>query len=506
MSEVASLPTLVIPAGRRRMIVAAVMLASVMQTIDTTIANVALPHMQGSLSTTQEQMGWVLTSYIVAAAIMTPLTGWLADQYGRKRLMLLSIVGFTAASALCGLAESLPQIILFRVLQGLSGAALIPISQAILFDIYPKEQHPRAMAMWSFGVVLGPMLGPALGGYLTDQFSWRWVFLVNVPFGILAAVMVMAFFRRRPGQRSSFDFFGFAALSVAVGAMQLFLDRGSTLDWFASTEIIIEAVVAAFALYLFVVHSLTVRRPFVSLALFRDWNFISGSLLMTAVGTMVYAPMVVLPPMLQTMMGYTAMDAGIAMGPRSFGGLLSMLVVIRLMKWLDARVIIGIGMGMAALGLWNMSLFSPAMGLGPVIWTGLELGIGVGLCIVPLSTIAFATLPAAHRNEGSAMYTLTRNLGMSVGISVVQALTVRNTQIQHAVLAGHLTPYRLAELHATTGSLPALNALVTGQATMVAYIDDFRLISYFTIVLMPLLLFVHKPGSGPVRDQHAVVE
>jgi DHA2 family multidrug resistance protein len=311
----------------RGMITLTVMVASILQALDNTIANVALPRMQGSLSATQDQMTWVLTSYIVAAAIMTPLTGWIADRFGRKPLFLASIIGFTCASALCGMAQSLDQIVLFRVLQGLCGAALIPMSQAVLFDVYPPAQHGRAMSIWGVGVVLGPMLGPMLGGWLTDDYSWRWVFYINVPFGILAVAGVMAYFPDTTHQRKSFDFFGFALLSIAVGTLQLLLDRGPLKDWFNSGEIKLETAIAALAFYLFVVHTLTAKRPFIRLALYKDRNFLTGNILIFVVGIVLFATLALLPPLLQGLMGYSVFQAGLTMVPRGAGTLLAMLFV-----------------------------------------------------------------------------------------------------------------------------------------------------------------------------------
>jgi DHA2 family multidrug resistance protein len=471
-----------------------------LQALDNTIANVALPRMQGSLSATQDQMTWVLTSYIVAAAIMTPLTGWLADQIGRKRLFVISIVAFTIASAMCGLAQSLDQIVTFRLLQGLSGAALIPLSQAVLFDINPPENHGRAMSMWGVGVVLGPMLGPILGGWLTDNYSWRWVFYINVPFGILAVLGILAYFPKSPLSRRRFDVFGFATLSIAVGTLQLRLDRGSLVDWFSATEIQIYAVVLALSLYLFTVHTLTTEHPFIRLSLYRDRNFFTGNVLIFIVGIVLFATLALMPPMLQGLMNYSALQAGIVTAPRGAGTLLAMLFVGRLVGKIDVRLIIGAGFALTALSLWQMTHFSMLMDMGPLMESGVIQGLGTGIAYVPMAALAFATLPGPMRNEGTALFNLMRNIGSSIGISAVQALLVRNTQVVHASLAAHLTPLRVANAQ-VPGVLPshtlsAINAGVNAQATMIAYIDDFQLMFLLACLSIPLLLLVRNPKRG----------
>jgi len=494
----------------RGAITVTVMVASILQALDNTIANVALPRMQGSLSATQDQMMWVLTSYIVAAAIMTPLTGWLADRYGRKPLFLVSIIGFTLASALCGLAQSLSQIVLFRVLQGAFGAALIPMSQAVLFDAYPPRDHGRAMAIWGLGVVLGPTIGPMLGGWLTDNYSWRWVFYINVPFGILAVLGVLAYFPDTNHERKHFDFFGFSMLGLFVGALQVMLDRGPLRDWFNSTEIKVEAAVAALAFYLFVTHTLTARRPFVRLAMYKDRNFLTGNILIFLVGIVLFATLALLPPLLQGLMGYSVFQSGLVTAPRGVGTLIAMLLVGRIVGRIDVRLIIGTGLALTALSMWQMTHFSLLMNMSPVVWSGLIQGLGTGIVYVPMAALTFTTLPAAMRNEGTALFNLMRNIGSSIGISAVQALFTSNTQVVHASLAAHITPwlYALHALHGYAGRAgeAALNAAVTAQAAMIAYLDDFHLMFVMTVVSIPLLLFVRNARPSPGGAAHVAVE
>ncbi len=492
----------------RGMITLTVMVASILQALDNTIANVALPRMQGSLSATQDQMTWVLTSYIVAAAIMTPLTGWLADRFGRKPLFLVSIIGFTCASALCGMAQSLQQIVLFRLLQGLCGAALIPMSQAVLFDAYPPHQHGRAMAIWGVGVVLGPMLGPMLGGWLTDDYSWRWVFYINVPFGILAVLGVMAYFPDTTHARKSFDFFGFALLSIAVGTLQLLLDRGPLKDWFNSGEIRLETAIAALAFYLFVAHTLTAKRPFIHLALYKDRNFLTGNILIFVVGIVLFATLALLPPLLQGLMNYSVFQAGLTMVPRGAGTLIAMLFIGRLVGRIDVRFIIGAGLALTAFSLWQMTQLSMQFNMASIVWPGAIQGLGIGIVYVPMAALTFATLPPSMRNEGTALFNLIRNIGSSIGISTVQGLLVRNTQVVHASLAQNLSPLTLAHHSLGVGqqALAALNRAVTAQASMIAYLDDFQLMLVLTLLALPLLLLVRNPRSPGAEVKHAAIE
>jgi DHA2 family multidrug resistance protein len=494
----------------RSLITAAVTLATIMQAADITIANVALPHIGGSLSASLEQMDWVLTSYIVAAAIMTPLSGWLAGRYGRKRVLILSIVGFTVSSMLCGMAQSVEQIVFFRLLQGLAGAGLVPLSQAVLLDIYPPERHGRAMALWGQGTVLGPMLAPVLGGWLTDNYSWRWVFYINVPFGILAAIGLVLYARETETRRSNFDFLGFGTLSLAIGALQILLDRGELKDWFSSTEIWIETAVAVAALYVFIVHFLTARETFVSPALFKDANYLMGNLLTAVMCVVMFAALALLPPLLENLLGYPVLTSGLAMAPRGVGSFISMFVAGRLIGRLDARLLIGVGIGVTAAAMYLMCGYSTEMPQTLVASTTFLQGLGTGLTFVPLTTAAFSTLDVSYRSEGASIFNLLRNQGSSIGIAVTGALLTRNTQVIHERLAAHIVPWGgQIQLQApfsftAPAGLEALNAAVTRQAQMIAYNDDFKLMFLLTLGLLPLVLLMR-----PVRartSEPAVIE
>ena len=499
-------------APHRVLITLSVMLASIMQALDNTIANVALPRIQGSLSATQDQMAWVLTSYIIAAAIMTPLSGWLAGQIGRKRVFLFSVVGFTIASALCGLAQSLPEIVLARLLQGLCGAALIPMSQAVLLDINPPERHAKAMALWVMGVTIGPILGPALGGWLTESYNWRWVFYINVPFGILSFLGILSFMPETELRKSRFDFFGFTALSFAIGSFQLMLDRGQLKDWFSSTEIWIEAIVAGLGFYLFVVHMLTTSKPaFVSPALFKDRNFVTGNVFIFVVGVVLFATLALLPPLLQDLLNYPVVLTGLVTAPRGIGTLAAMFIVGRLMGIVDTRLIIAVGFGLTAFSLWQMTGFYLQMDTPLVVWSGLAQGLGTGFVYVPLAAITFATLSPEFRNEGTALFSLVRNVGSSVGISVVETLLTRNTQMMHSRLGEQITPYNDV-LHAqsptalsTTHGLAMLNHTVNDQAAMIAYNNDFKLMMVLTLCAIPLVLLLRR-GDRKKAPEPVVIE
>ena len=499
----------------RAIITVSVMLATVMNSLDTTIANVALPNMQGSVSASSDQITWVLTSYIVAAAIMTPMTGWLAGRFGRKTVFMVSIVGFTLASALCGAATTLGQIVAFRLLQGLFGAALIPLSQAVLMDIYPPEEQGSAMAMWGMGALLGPIVGPALGGWLTDNFSWRWVFYINLPFGIMAFLGVSGFIHNQKSATPvPMDLLGFGFLSVAIGAFQLFLDRGESQAWFDSREIWIEATVAALAAFLFLIHTLTTDRPFLPRALFGDRNFLTATITGFFIGILLFSTLALLPPMMEVLLGYPVVTTGIVTAPRGIGTWVAMFLVGRLINRVDARLIIMTGLMISAVSLWRMSGFNLQMDSHLIILTGIFQGFGIGLVFVPLTILAFGTLNPIYRAEGAGVFTLVRNLGSSVGISIMQALFTTNSSVVHARLVQGLRPDNPTlppSLHppfslSAPAGLAALNGEVNRQAAMVAYIDDFKLMAVVAVLLIPMLLLMRSPKRVSHEDQHLALD
>jgi DHA2 family multidrug resistance protein len=502
--------------GNRAAITVCVILATLMQALDTTIANVALPYIQGSVSASQDEVAWVLTSYIVAAAIMTPPTGFLANRFGLKRLFLFSVAGFTIASILCGLAQSLLQIVLFRLLQGVFGAALVPLSQTVLLNINPPERQGSAMALWGVAVMAGPVLGPVLGGWLTQTYSWRYVFYINLPIGILAFIGMSTFLRDTVRNAAAkLDWFGFGTLSLAIGAAQLFLDRGEELDWFGSSEIIIEAIIAASALYLFLVHTFTAKEPFIRPALFRDRNFAAGTLFVAIVGLTYYASLALQPPYLQNLMNYPIVTAGLVMGPRGMGTMGAMLLVGRLIGRVDTRLLLALGLGGTAWSFYVMTGWTPDVSQTTIIAVGVIQGMGLGFLFVPLSAATLSTLTPERRAEGAGIYSLSRNIGSSVGISVVNSLLTQNTEINHAAIAQHATMVNRAFENPmisqiwnpiTAAGRAALDAVVTRQAEIIAYIDDYKLLMIATLAVIPLLLVFQKPATGAALDHTMVAD
>jgi MFS transporter, DHA2 family, multidrug resistance protein len=491
-----------------------VILAVIMQALDTTIANVALPYMQGSVSASADQINWVLTSYIVAAAIMTPPSGFLANRFGRKRVLMVAVVGFVVASVLCGLAQSLVQIVAFRLMQGFFGAALVPLGQSVLLDIYTVEERGSAMAIFGVSVMVGPVLGPVIGGWLTDHYSWRWVFYINVPLGVLAFAGISFFLREtKTSTAAKLDWLGFGSLSIAIAAMQVFLDRGAQLDWFSSLEILIEAVVCASALYIFLVHTFTAKHSFVNPRLFLDRNFSVGVLFIFIVGITYLASLALLTPYLQTLMGYPVVTAGIVMGPRGLGTMACMFLVGRLVGRIDTRLLLMIGLLLTAWAMYDMTGWNPNVSQWTIAVTGFIQGAGLGFLFVPLTTVTFATLAPEQRADGTGLYNLARNVGSSVGISVVSYLLTRNNQVNHATIASHVTAFnhafdnsavRQALSPLTASGRAALDQVIQTQASIISYIDDFKLMMILSLAAIPLVLLLRSaPTSG--ENDHAMV-
>ncbi|MDB5576164.1 MAG: EmrB/QacA family drug resistance transporter [Bradyrhizobium sp.] len=498
----------------RPAITACVILAVVMQALDTTIANVALPYMQGSVSASADQINWVLTSYIVAAAIMTPPSGFLANRFGRKRVLMVAVAGFVAASVLCGIAQSLLEIVAFRLLQGFFGAALVPIGQSILLDIYTPEERGSAMALFGVSVMVGPVLGPVIGGWLTDHYSWRWVFYINVPIGALALAGISIFMKEtKISSAARMDWLGFGSLSVAIAAMQVFLDRGAQLDWFSSFEILIEATVCVSAFYIFLVHTLTATDSFVNPKLFLDRNFSVGMLFIFIVGITYLASLALLTPYLQTLMGYPVVTAGLVMGPRGLGTMTCMFLVGRLIGKVDTRLLLMVGLLLTAWAMYDMTGWNPNVSQWTIAVTGFIQGAGLGFLFVPLTTVTFATLAPEQRADGTGLYNLSRNVGSSIGISVVSYLLTRNNQVNHATIASHVTAFNHAFDNSTVlqawspwtaGGRAALDQVIQTQASIISYIDDFKLMMILSLAAIPLVLLLRSAPSAEGSD-HAIV-
>jgi DHA2 family multidrug resistance protein len=494
-------------------ITGALMLATLMNTLDSTIANVALPHIQGSVSASAEEVVWVLTSYIIATAIMTPLSGWLSQKIGRKTMFLASIAGFTGASILCGIATSLPEIVAFRLAQGIAGASLIPLSQTVMLDIYPQRLIPRVMSIWSAAVILGPIVGPTLGGWLTEDFSWRWVFYINVPIGILAFLGIWTFMDRDDGGRERpFDFLGFGALVLFIGGFQLMVDRGPTLDWFDSKEVWIEAAMCAVGLWAFVVQTITAEHPFFHRDLAKDGNFVGTTLFGMVVGVLLFSTSALLPSMMQNLLGYSALQSGIASMTRGIGSLIAFLAVPMAVARFGPRSVLLVGIVLSSLALWQMGQFDLSMTPAPIEIAGFIQGLGTGLLFAPLNTLAYAKLAPIHRTEGTIVSTMARSIGSSAGISLLQAMLVRDAATAHAGLTTHITVTdpvlrwalpQIFNLQSVLG-LSALNGEITRQGTMISYDALFSGMAVGCLFLAPSLLLL-KPVKAPPPSAHDLV-
>jgi DHA2 family multidrug resistance protein len=443
---------------------------------------------------------------------MTAPIGWVAERFGRKRLFVLCSAGFTVASVLCGLAQSIEQMVLFRLLQGAFGAALVPLSQALLLDAYPAQDRGSAMAIWGIGVMLGPIMGPTLGAWLTDNYSWHWVFFINLPIGIFTVLGLVLFMQETERRYDRpFDWFGFLALAIGIGALQLMLDRGEELGWFGSPEIVAEAVVSATGFYFFFAHSLTTASPFVRFELFRDRNFVAGCIFMVVIGVVLFGTMALVTPFMQNVVGYPILTAGMLLASRGIGTLIAMLLVGRLLKVIEARYLVLVGLTLASFTLYQMVGFTDQTSARAIVQASVIQGFGIGLVFVPLSTVAFVTLPQTLRTEGSAILTLVRNIGSSVGISMVIAQLTNTTIRMHAHLAEFVTPFNHALQAPTVASIldtgsasgrAMLDALVTQQAAIIAYANDFKLLMYLTIATIPLVFFIGS--SRTPRPQRAI--
>ncbi len=494
------------PTPRRILITACVMMTVLMQTLDSTIANVALPYMQGSLAASQEEISWVLTSYIVASAIMTAPVGYMAGRFGRTRVLVSSAIGFTLASILCGMSQTLDQIVLFRVIQGLFGALLVPLSQSTLLDIWPPAQHGAAMAVWITGALVGPILGPSLGGFLTEHYNWRWVFYINVPFGLLATAGLLAFLREGPKNSNvRLDWTGFLALSLGVGALQTMLDRGGTLDWFSSREIQVETVLAGLGFYIFATQTILAPKPFLSPRLFKDMNFTAAVVITSALGLMMFATMALLPPYLQILLNYPVATIGMIMAPRGIGAMVAAVMCGKLMPRLGARLLVTVGFITTIYTLHLMTRWTPDVSEQTIILTGFLQGWGSTCTTVPLTTLAFTTLGSELRAEAAGVYNLVRMIASSIGISITTALLVSNTQVNHAIISAAVTPFNRALQNGAAmefwnpGSphgAVLLDSVINRQSSIIAYGDDFKLMLVLSIIATPLVLLIQTKSKN----------
>jgi MFS transporter, DHA2 family, multidrug resistance protein len=513
-------PSAMVPGLRRNMVTICAMTATIMQALDTTIANVALPYMQGTLSASQDQINWVLTSYIVAAAIMTAPVGWVANRFGRKRIFIICSAGFTIASVLCGVAQDITQMVAFRLAQGVFGAALVPLSQAVMLDSYTLQERAKAMSIWGMGVMMGPIMGPSLGAWLTETYSWHWVFLVNLPFGIFTVLGLIIFMDETSKDHElRFDWFGCAALAVAIGSLQLALDRGEQLGWLESNEIIAEFIISAVGFYYFFAHSFTTQTPFIQFSMFRDRNFITGCIFMAVMGLVLYSTMALASPFLQNVIGYPIISAGLLLATRGFGTFLSMMMVGRLMRYIEARTLIVTGLSLTAWTLYHMSGWTDQTGTNEIAVISIVQGFGFGLVFVPLSTVAFLTLAPHLRTDGTSMLTLMRNVASSIGISIVISQLTEGSRRSYAILNEHINPFnhaiqmpdvrRLIDLSSDAGRAMA-DAMLKAQAQIISFSHDYQMVTLFILCSIPLAIMIgstkaalRKQAAGP---EHAAVE
>ncbi|MFT3977812.1 MAG: DHA2 family efflux MFS transporter permease subunit [Sphingomonas bacterium] len=501
-----------LPVKHRGVLTVGVMGAMIMQILDTTIANVALPHMETSLGATADTITWVLTSYIVATAIALPSTGWLSDRLGSRNLFLIAVGGFILASMACGTAVSLEEMVVFRVFQGIFAAFINPLSQTSMLDINPPENAARAMGVWGMGVMVGPIMGPVIGGWLTESYNWRWVFYVNVPVGALTFAILWFLLPSRPKAERSFDWAGFLFVGIAVASFQLMLDRGQNKDWFSSWEIVIEGLIAIAFAWMGVVHLATAKKPLFDRHLFGNRNLVTGMFFMIVIGITTMAPMALLPPMLQQLFNYPVIDTGMMMAPRGVGVLFTMWLAGKLMtRGVDTRWTIMGGLIIFSLSLRWMAGFSLEMNYWPVVTSGFLQGLGMGMVFMPMNALAFATLDNRYRTDGASLLNLMRSIGQSAGISMVSVLLARNIQVSHSDLVQHVTQDKLPGISVGQidqfGSLADsvfafADAMVNQQAGMIAYIDDFYLMSWITLAAAPLVLLLRKP-KGKMEVVHS---
>ena len=498
-------------------IAVSVMCCTFMEVLDTTVVNVSLPHIAGNLSATIDEVTWVLTSYLVANAIILPMTGWLSNYFGRKRLLMASVIGFTLSSFLCGVAPTLPMLILFRLMQGLCGGALAPLSQAVLLEAFPPEARGKAMGFWGLGIVVAPVLGPVLGGWLTDSYSWRWVFYINLPVGILSIFMVEAFVFDPPYIRRSkagIDWWGIGMLAIWIGALQIAFDKGQELDWFSSHFVLGLVVVAGIFMIAFLVREMMAEHPVVNLRVFKLRSYSAGVFLMTVLGFVLYGSIVLLPIWLQTLLGYSAVAAGITMAPRGIGSMIGMPIIGVFTQKLDPRKVLAVGLLLGAFSTYQLSRLNLDAGYWDLFWPQFIQGFGLSMVFVPLTTISMNPVPREAMGNATSLYNLMRNLGGSVGIAVIAMLNTRYAQAYTNILGAHAasgdaataqTLQSMRSLFLSTGSGPgladrrayaALFGMVERQAAMRAFVDLFQLLTLVFLLMIPLTLIMRKPGRG----------
>jgi MFS transporter, DHA2 family, multidrug resistance protein len=498
------------------LIAASVMLATFMEVLDTSVASVALPHIAGSLSASVDESTWVLTGYLISNAIVLPSTGWFSNLFGRKNYQLISVAAFAVASALCGASTSLPMLVAARVVQGAAGGGLQPVSQAILLESFPRKKHGQAMAVYGLGIILAPLIGPTLGGWITDAYSWRWVFYINIPVSIAAVFMIQAFVEDPPYARREknlpIDYIGFGMLALWLGTFQTILDKGQEVDWFGAVWIRWFAIISAASMVIFIVHELRAKHPLVDLHVLRDRNLAVGTFLIGLIGVVIYGTVTLLPLFLQDLLGYTAYDSGLAVSPRGIGALISLLIAGQLIGKISSRLLIAVGLGIRAVSLFMLGHINMQIGMWNIVWANVINGFANGFLFVPLTTLTMSTLSNEQMGRGTGLYNLTRNMGASFGVSMVTTMLIRGGQRHQDLLVRRLTPYNpiyrevLAKLdeyfrlHA--GLIPTMErgyavlyGMLRQQAMLLSYVDDFRLLAILTLCCLPFLLMFREVAT-----------
>ncbi len=477
-------------------------MASLLHAINMTTAYVALPNIQGNLSARPDQIGWIITAFVVATAVGTVLTGWLSGRFGRRRVFLGSIVGFTVTSALCGIAGGFESLVFYRVLQGFVSAPLLPISQAIMLDTYPRRLHGFAMSIWSLGMIMGPILGPTIGALLTEYYGWRYLFSINIPMGVAAFVAILFTLPEAETRKQALDWIGVTSLIVGVSCLQLVLDRGERLDWFDSPEIIIEAVIAVLAMYIFVVHSLTHPRPYINLEIFKDRNFVVGLSLIFMFGIVVFSSLFLLPLFLQNVQDYPVLSAGWIVSVRGIGTMFAMLMGGTLADRFPAKYLILSGLICVGVSNYAMTQWTSEVQFDEIVWITIVNGYGMGLMWVTLTTVTFSTLAPNFRVEGASLFALIRSIGASMGTSVIVAILVRSSQVNYIEMRNHINTFTESlnvlgmppswNLDSAAG-VAALQKLVLAQAEMVAFLNAFIFLVAVAFVAMPLVFLFKSP-------------
>ncbi len=502
----ADVPALVVK--HRGWLLIGVMGAMVMQVLDTTIANVALPHMQASLSATQDTVTWVLTSYVLASAVALPLVGWLVSRFGIRTMLLGSVTLFTLASILCGFAQSLEQMVLFRVLQGLAGAFLGPLAQTVTIDSSTPAERPRMMALFTQGVILGPIAGPILGGYLTENYDWRWVFFVNIPLGIACLVIIALCMPRTKAPARKMDLLGWALVAGAVSGLQLMLDRGPSQDWFESAEVVGYLILSLSCFWMGAVHFATAKNPLFPPLLFRDSNFLGGLVATFIMGMTMMSVMALLPSLLQTIYRFPVIDAGLLLAPRGVGTLVFIMLFSKVMAKSDPRLMLALGFSITGFSFWLMTGWSPAMPAWPIAISGFIQGVGMSLVFIPANLISFATLPASVRTDASGLINMSRNLGASIGIATATFFLGQSVQVNHAEMSAEVTrlsvPFDLDRItaygDASTAMVATVDRMINLQAAMIAYINVFMLMTIVSFAAIPLIALLRSPKrASPAR-------